>query len=649
MIATMDRVEIVFLRSELNALVKFLQEQGVVHLEQVPLALENHPGYLHRVHLPQADKAELEQLNYLDQLLKQVLPLLSVTPSHADVVAAGKQVEKQGAEVVESAFERHATHVRTWHRQLRRLTRRRLNVQDDIAQVQTYSSALREVLPIIHECGAELGKNARALILDAYLPDALKALQAKLREAGDGQVLVSRLGKDRDALIVTFAPESAAAIDAVLHAEGLRCLASPDGDVYGDTPLQVLDRAGKKLTSMQATLAKLTEEIHEFSAQHGAKLVALSQIIANRIRQLTVTDNFAQSKLVGVVHGWVPSTDYGKLATSLKAAFGNRIAVDKLGLHDVDLHRVPTKRENHNFFKPFELIMGLMKPPSYGHFDPTWLVAVSFMIFYGFILGDMGYGLTMLAIGWWVKKKFSHIKPLVDGMTVFQYMGISGIVFGAIYFEFFGNVLEKLVGFPSFCFHRAHETSTLLYLAIAFGAIHIPVSLFIGIKEGFAHGHSKHAEEKLGMLLGLFALFTAMAAGGGMFPLGTALGFGLAILLFVVALYYLFKSMGVMGLMGIMEIIGLSANVLSYSRLMALGIAGIAFADIANGMPASATNFLVFLVALIGAVGVHAFNLGISVFSPTIHSLRLNFVEFLPKFYHPEGKNYEPFRKDMAW
>jgi V/A-type H+-transporting ATPase subunit I len=100
--------------------------------------------------------------------------------------------------------------------------------------------------------------------------------------------------------------------------------------------------------------------------------------------------------------------------------------------------------------------------------------------------------------------------------------------------------------------------------------------------------------------------------------------------------------------MGVMEIIGLSANVLSYSRLMALGIAGIAFAGIANGMPAS-SSWVLMPLALLGAIGVHAFNIGLSVFSPTIHSVRLNFVEFLPKFYHPEGRNYEPFRKDMAW
>lgn len=648
MIATMDRVEIVFLRSELDGIIAFLQERGVMHLEQVPLALDNHPGYLHRVHLPQAEKEELEQLSYLDQLLKQVLPLLSTSPSHAEIVSAGRQLEREGKELAESAFERHATHTRTWHRELRRLTRRRLNVQDDIAVIQRYSAALRDILPLLQEVGAQLGKDARALVLEAYPADAIITLQDKLKKAGASLAVTRKLGKGRDALVVTFAEEKAGAVDAVFEAEGLRTLSSPDGEDYGASAVEVMKKSGAKLQSLQQSEQALTNEIREFSAHHGAKLVALSQMIANRMKQLTVTNNLAQSKLVGVVHGWVPAAELPALSAGLQRNFGSRAAMDSLGFHDVELARVPTKRENHKLVKPFELIMGMMKPPSYGHFDPTWLVAISFTIFYGFILGDMGYGLVIIAIALWAKKKFGHNELLKDGLTILQYMGISGFIFGFFYWELFGDVLEKITGFPAFAFHRAHETDTLLYLAVGLGAIHIPLSLVIGIREGYAHGHNKHAEEKLGMLLGLAALVLALVSGAGAFPLGGVFGGALAAITFAACIYYLVRGMGAMAPMGVMEIIGLSANVLSYSRLMALGIAGIAFAGIANGMPAS-SSWVLMPLALLGAIGVHAFNIGLSVFSPTIHSVRLNFVEFLPKFYHPEGRNYEPFRKDMAW
>ena len=86
----------------------------------------------------------------------------------------------------------------------------------------------------------------------------------------------------------------------------------------------------------------------------------------------------------------------------------------------------------------------------------------------------------------------------------------------------------------------------------------------------------------------------------------------------------------------------LGGNVLSYARLMALGIASIALADIANMLPGMFGYWLGIPAALL----VHLFNIGIGVASPTIHSLRLNFVEFLPKFYSPEGKGFDPFRKE---
>lgn len=646
MIATMERIEIVFLRSELNAMVKFLQEQGVVHLEQTPLAVENHPGYLHRVHLPKDEKAEVARLSELDSMLKQVLPLLSVKPSYFDVVAQGRQY---GSTLPEGAAE----DIRAWYRELRRITRRRLNVQDDITLIQQYSASLREFLPLLQETGAKLGDNARALLLDSFTQEGIDALRKKLDEAagGNARFATRKLGRDRVALVVAFASEKGEAVDAVLAAEGIRALSSPDEEIYGDSAQSVLAKTGAKLQKLQTNLNALTDAIREFSAQHGAQLMALSQLVANRLKQLTATENFAQSKLVGVVHGWIPADEYDKLASALQSTFGNRAAIDKLGFHDVELHRVPTKRVNHPLIKPYELVMGLQKPPSYGHFDPTALVGISFTIFFGFVVGDMGYASVILLLAWWARRKFGHIEVARDGIQILTYMGLSTLAFGFFYWELFGNVLERFIPFPGApFFHRSHDTSTLLAISVMFGLIHIPLSLIIGVREGFAHGHTKHAEEKLGMLLGLFSLLIAIVAMGGYFPLGGMLGGVLALGLFGAALFYLFKSMKGMAPMGVMEIIGLTANILSYSRLMALGIAGIAFADIANRMSQGAVGFnLVFFIGILVAFAVHAFNLGLSVFSPTIHSVRLNFVEFLPKFYDPAGRNYEPFRKDMAW
>ena len=86
-------------------------------------------------------------------------------------------------------------------------------------------------------------------------------------------------------------------------------------------------------------------------------------------------------------------------------------------------------------------------------------------------------------------------------------------------------------------------------------------------------------------------------------------------------------------------------NVLSYARLMALGIASVVIADIANQM----VSDMGYLIGVPVAILVHAFNIALGMASPTIHSLRLNYVEFLPKFFSPEGRRYEPFRKETLW
>jgi len=150
------------------------------------------------------------------------------------------------------------------------------------------------------------------------------------------------------------------------------------------------------------------------------------------------------------------------------------------------------------------------------------------------------------------------------------------------------------------------------------------------------------------MLLGLAALLVAVAGILGYFPGGMGPTLLTAGLLFAAAIVLLVHAMGAMAAMGVMEIIGLTSNILSYGRLMALGLASVVLADLANavlGMPG--WSGIVIGIPLAGII--HLLNIGIGVFSPTIHSLRLNYVEFLPKFYEPEGRSYEPFRKELSW
>lgn len=640
MISPMDRVEILCLRSELPGMVPVLQEQGVLHVEEVSLALENHPGFLHRVHLPADEKQELAELEVLEGLLKESNPLLAGSPSAATISSAAVALRT-------ATFADRMKLAKAWHRTLRTLHRRKLNIQDDMAVIRNYGRLVESITPLLIASGAILGETARAVILEGYDAEALDALKRDVLNAVSPScgVVTHKLDRGKVCLIVTHPAEKGAALGEFLAARGIKILASPDQEARGASVDEVMRKIGSRLAEMQSDLDAVLSELQAFTAQEGAKLIALEKLVSDRIGQLRVVDSFAQSEMVGVIQGWVPSESYSKLVAAIKEKFGDKAVVGHMDHHDVEHKRIPTQLKNHPLVQPFELIMKLMKPATYGGFDPTLLVAVSFILFYGFVLGDAGYGAIIVAIGLWAKGKWGHIKPVRDGMTIFTWMGVSSIFFGLVYWEIFGALVENTLGGHAL-FHRAHRTDELLYLSILFGAIHIPLCLILGIKEGFAHGHNKHAEEKLGMLLGLVALAVAL----GSAAVGSVLGVLVALALFGAGVYFLWRSMGVMAPMGIMEIIGLTANIFSYSRLMALGLVSIAFAEIANGLPEMLGGGMIGIVIGIPmAAAVHALNIFIGVFSPTIHSLRLNFVEFLPKFYEAEGRSYEPFRKEMVW
>ncbi len=642
MISVMERIELVFLKGELPKMIPFLQDRGVVHMEDVPLALEGHPDYLHRIHLPEEGQQEYSFLERLQALLRESLSLLNPVPEEAEVRAAARTLDDNaGIEALRQEIE-EANHG------MRRLTRRRLNAQDNMELLSQYSNVLNILAPLLEDRDVQLGVTGKALLIPKRNAAVMKTIEKQLlRDVGpDCGVITHGLDRLNLVAIVRFPKEQAATIDMVLQEHGIVPLDVPDPELTGLPLSEAADRAKAKMTRFKQDVENLRQELRRYSKENGARLYALDRAVCDRLSQLKVIEHFAKSKMVVVIHGWTPADQRDALSSDLKETFGDRAVLDVLPKRGVDTHRIPTLLKNRSHLKPFQLILRMFDPPTYGTVDPTWIVAISFILFYGFILGDAGYGIFIITVAALVKRRFPHKEMVCDAMTIAQWMGASAIIFGLLYAEFFGNLPELYLGIHPL-FHRMNEPLVLLGAALAFGAVHIPLGLLYGIVEGYRQGHREHAEERLGMLLGLGALALALAGIVRVMPGGLAVALPVAGVLFAVAVFFLVRAMGSMFAMGLMEIIGLTSNILSYARLMALGLASVVLADLANmvlDMPGAWG-----MAAAIPLAGlVHLLNIGIGVFSPTIHSLRLNYVEFLPKFYEPEGRNYNPFRKELS-
>ena len=351
----------------------------------------------------------------------------------------------------------------------------------------------------------------------------------------------------------------------------------------------------------------------------------------------------------------------------------------------------PIKFENGDFSEPFELLVDLVGRPKYGTFDPTLLMTFTFPIFYGMILGDWGYGLVLCAIAAYFGTKPFAADPLAqNGLTILRWMGIWCIIWGLIFAEGFGFVWDDTgqmgnsspfdfiydwtyanihvpgtladllaMGGLHVPFHRATPGGGLqeyVVLSVYVGILHIFVGLFIGLYTVWnAHGAAAAFFEKGSWLL--------IMTGGTMQARNMVMGYnelfefqiwtilmavGLVSLVIGLAVYEKFGWVGGL-VMGPIEIFGLLANTLSYLRIMGVGVAGVKIAEISINMgwekigPAmDAGDYLGLLLGIVLFILVQLFAIALGILSPSIHAIRLHFVEWMGKFYDGSGEAFSP-------
>jgi V/A-type H+-transporting ATPase subunit I len=179
-------------------------------------------------------------------------------------------------------------------------------------------------------------------------------------------------------------------------------------------------------------------------------------------------------------------------------------------------------------------------------------------------------------------------------------------------------------------------------MTLAVGATHITLGLILGVWEAIRDRSRNHLLERGGMLIGIISLFLLVGVLLKVLPNGFMTP---AVAGMIIGIVVLGSSLGWLGiLLGPIEFIGLIGNVLSYLRIAAIGLASVYLAKVANDIAGNIGNLV---VGVIIAVLIHALNLALGVFSPTIHSLRLHYVEFFRKFYEGGGRLYEPYKSRL--
>jgi V/A-type H+-transporting ATPase subunit I len=309
------------------------------------------------------------------------------------------------------------------------------------------------------------------------------------------------------------------------------------------------------------------------------------------------------------------------------------VTLTEHAIHEEEHAAVPVVLRNPGWVRPFELLLSLLPPPRYGSIDPTPFLAGFFPLFFGLMLGDVGYGAIALALALLARAKGWGGEMGRQVVAVATASSVSAIVFGLLFGEVFGE-LGDVIGLHPILMHRKQAVLAFLGLTLALGGIHVVLGIGLGLWTALRRGEREKALARLATLAVMLAVVLGLLARRHYLP--SALGTGA-----LVALAPLLVLLVVLeGILAPLEIMKTFGNVLSYARLMALGMASVMLADVANQM---ASIFTTALIGITLAVLLHAVNFVMGCFSPVIQALRLHYVEFFDKFYEPGGELFVPF------
>jgi V/A-type H+-transporting ATPase subunit I len=618
-------LEVVGLKTDLQTVLHKLREVGSVHIDELSESPEVSARPL------TLDREALRHQEEMGFLLARIEGLLNTL----GIIRQARQPLH-----AKSALDEVRSGVDTLMSKVQGLSAQREKLQAELASLPRYEATLKKLLPIIPPSARQPGYGTIGILVSRTHVGVLDSVGKRVLDLTNGQadVLASDIDASTRAMLIVFPAEYAAAIESLLGREDVSRLRLP-AELGEGPPDVVLAALHRRMVSIPDELKVIEQELAELAKQWRERLLAWGDSLRDDLDANSVLSRFGETDMSFVLVGWVPSKDLQRTKEALRDAVGERVLVQKLPLTSELKKRAPVALKNPRPAQPFESLVNLLALPRYGHIDPTQLMAFFLPIFFGMILGDVGYGALILLLCLWLMRKMkSGIAH--DVLTVLAMGAGWSILFGFLYGEAFGTLGEHL-GMHAIWFERAspENVAGLLVMTIVVGAIHVTLGLILGVWEAIRSRSRNHLLERGGMLVGLIGLFFIVGVLTDFLPQGLMTP---AIVVMIIGIVFLGASLGWLGiLMGPIEFISLIGNILSYLRIAAIGLASVYLAKVANDMAGMVGNLI---VGIILAVLIHALNLVMGAFSPTIHSLRLHYVEFFRKFYESGGRPYQPFR-----
>ena len=619
----MSKVEIVGPRQLLGETLSLVRKEGDLHIEPSAVGFidDIHKKDIHSL-LPD-EKALFEKI-FLEELegkLKALFSCLSVDGMRESFLTPRPIID-----TVSRTLDKHLEMCQL-------LCKKREEIRHDLFELSGYRNFLATVSTLLDKI--QLTPDLDYIGITLKDEKSVAALKDNLNCLADTSCEIFTVPSEDGSLVGLIAATKDISIDirSMLSEKQMPEFTFPES-IKSMTFVHKVEYLQDEIKNNEAALAAVDAKLTEFTHRWGPMYKAALDWVHEQLSIIQASAFSFETTMCFFIYGWMPSGKVTGLSASLQQQFAGSVLLEEIDIRREDLERVPVVLKNPQYFKPFENFTRLLPLPSYTSFDPTPFIGLFFPLFFGLILGDGGYGFMLLIISVLLARVSRKNQLFQDALRVLRVCSLYAIIFGFLYGEIFGDLGHKVLGLKPLFMDRQENILPMLYFAFAIGLAHITLGLALGFVSALRRNTKKKALVKFLNIVLILAIVTLIITFFGVFP--ELLARPLVITILILTPLLLFSG----GLLAPLELIKNIGNIISYARIMAIGLTSVLLANVANQL-AGLTGDIV-LGFVVGGI-IHLLGIIIGVFSSSIHSLRLHYVEFFDKFIELGGRKYRPF------